>query len=119
MTIKRKTILDLLNQSDKPLLAKVIHKKLPLDMNLSTVYRALEYLEKNNLISSAIFFENNRFFWSKKKDHHHFIYCQGCGEIHEFDDCVASAIQEKIQKKYQFEINDHFLLFRGKCRHCV
>ena len=52
LTKKRQQILNLIQSSDTPINAKFLKSKV--DFDLSTVYRALEFLEKNNYIFSFV-----------------------------------------------------------------
>ena len=64
LTKKRKEIFDILQASDKPICAKILKESVTFD--LSTIYRGLDYLETNNLISS-FYFGNEKYYFKEKK----------------------------------------------------
>ena len=70
LTKKRQQILNLVQSSDTPINAKFLKSKV--DFDLSTVYRALEFLEKNNYIFSFDF-ENEKYYF--KEENANFFIC--------------------------------------------
>ena len=96
-TENRKKIYDLIHKSKKPLSAEQIHEKLKPDLNLSTVYRGIEYLQSENLIRSVSFGSVIKYFFSKNS-HKHFLYCQHFHEIIVFNDCAADQLQKTVKK---------------------
>lgn len=114
----RKEILNLIDQAEQPLTVKEIHDRLISKPNLSTVYRALEFLLKKGLIKTISFSLEGKFYYSGKKEHSHFIYCKECSKIEEFDQCFAENIQHSIEDKLDYKITDHFFYFAGICNSC-
>lgn len=117
LTDLRKEILSIINEAEMPLNAKMIEKRTKSKPNLSTIYRALYFLETKRHIYS-ISFSGVRFYYTNKKGHGHFLICKKCHEILEFEDCVAKNLQQKIQKQYNYKIIDHVLCFYGLCLEC-
>ena len=89
LTKKRQQILNLIQSSDTPINAKFLKSKV--DFDLSTVYRALEFLEKNNYIFSFDF-ENEKYYF--KEENANFFICDSCKHIETMPD-----FQMKKQKK--------------------
>jgi len=116
-TKNRKKIYDLIHKSEKPLSAEDIHEKLKPDLNLSTVYRGIEYLQSENLIRSVSFGSVVKYFFSTNS-HKHFLYCQQCHEIIVFNDCAADQLQKTVKENFNFSINDHVFYFIGICEKC-
>lgn len=123
-TKNRQKIFELLNQAQKPLTAEQIKRQLeesPMSfekkMNLSTIYRAIDYLEKKGYVDSASFGKTVRFFFCKDK-FKHFLYCERCSNIQVFDQCMAQSLEEMVLKKYHFNIHSHIFYFTGLCEKC-
>ena len=116
-TENREDVLRLLKKAKTPLSVEGIKKKLEKDLDTSTVYRALNFLEKNHFIDSTSFGKNFRFFYCRN-NFKHFLFCENCHKIEVFDDCFAGEIEKKINEKYGFEIDSHILYFRGICNTC-
>ena len=73
LTLKRQVIYDILKQNDAPLSAEDIHAKLKNEqMNLSTVYRTLEFFYKEHMVSRN-YLDNKAYFYLNHDDHHHFL----------------------------------------------
>ncbi len=117
LTDLRKEILDVIDEAEKPLNVKLIQKRLKFQPNLSTIYRALDYLDTKKLIHS-VSFSGVKFYFTSKKGNGHFLMCKECREILEFEDCVAKKLQRVIQRKYNYAITDHVLYFEGLCAAC-
>jgi Fur family ferric uptake transcriptional regulator len=117
LTDLRKEILSVISKAEKPLNTKMIGKRIISRPNLSTIYRALDFLKGKRYIHSISFY-GVTFYYTNKKGHGHFLICKNCHEIHEFDDCVVKNLQKKLQEKYDYRITDHVLCFNGLCSEC-
>jgi len=117
LTDARREILRVIDEAEKPLNAKIIEKRMKSQPNLSTVYRALDFLEAKKFIHS-VSFSGVKFYFTNKKGNGHFLVCKECHEILEFRGCVAENLQKKIQREYDYKITDHVLYFQGLCMEC-
>ncbi len=117
LTELRKEIAGVVSGAEKPLNVKAILERIDSQPNLSTVYRALEFLEKKNFVQSVSLFDGTRLYYSGKR-HIHFVICEDCREILEFDACAAKKIQEMIETQYRYTVTDHVLYFKGFCEDC-
>lgn len=127
MTIKlsenRKTILKLIESSSTPISASEIYQSLEKQINLSTIYRALLFLEKKKLIEGfTIPCEKEgvlRYYYKKEDPHSHFFHCKECHSFSPFKQC---AIEEEI-KKFEHQTGNkvlfHTLYFTGICKKCL
>jgi Fur family ferric uptake transcriptional regulator len=118
VTKLRKTILAIVENSDIPLRVKSIYHQLTPKPNLSTIYRALDYFQKKNILHSINFFNNVQYFYSAKKPHSHFILCKKCQHINTFNSCPAHSLEKELENRFDFKISDHFLHFIGLCKKC-
>jgi len=117
LTDLRKEILNVINKAKKPLNAKIIKKRLISQPDFSTIYRALDFLERQKFVYS-VSFTGVKYYFTSKKGNGHFLVCKKCREILEFKDCVAESLQERIQQKYNYKISEHVLYFEGLCSKC-
>ncbi len=87
-------------------------------VDISTVYRTLELLERLELVTRADLGEGRvRYHWAEKGRHHHLV-CQKCGRIIELDDMALAPLKTNLRKDYSFRANlDHFVIF-GRCDAC-
>jgi Fur family ferric uptake transcriptional regulator len=117
LTPLRKEILALIEREERPLNAKHIMQRVHLHPNLSSIYRSCEYLVTRHLLQS-VSFSGVRHYFLAKRGRGHFIICKGCNEIITFDECIAEALQKRVQDKYDYTITDHVLYFEGFCPDC-
>jgi Fur family transcriptional regulator, ferric uptake regulator len=82
LTKHRQEIFDLLHDSEHALSAAAIHKALP-QINLVTIYRTLDYLTTENLITKINLGEQEAFFEVQHEPHHHAI-CRECNKVIHF-----------------------------------
>lgn len=117
ITKHRRLIYDLIKTNQSPLSAENIAKLLPeKSMDLSTIYRSLDALLVNNLISKTMI-SNTAYYFLKDKHHHHFIICLRCKKMVELD-CHISNMINSVQSETDFQITQHDLTFYGYCKDC-
>ncbi len=117
LTKKRKLIFNTLEKSDKPLNAHLIFELIKDDnLNLSTVYRALDYLYSKGLIHRTNL-DNIAFYYIPKREHHHYMICENCHQKISID-CKLKSIIKEVSLKYNFKIISHDLNFYGLCQNC-
>lgn len=114
----RKEILKIIEESAQPIMAKDVLNQLEPKPNLSTIYRALDFLCRKGFIKSVSFSTDANYYFGAKKAHSHFLYCKGCSEIQVFDQCFAEKIQKNIEHEFDYKITDHFFYFSGICDGC-
>lgn len=116
-TKNRKRVFEILLDADKPLTIEQIRENLHEKMNLSTIYRAVEFLEGNHYVESASFGRTVRFFFCQKK-FSHFLYCEKCSSIQVFNKCAAGLLERTVLENHNFKINSHVFYFTGLCEYC-
>lgn len=120
LTKPRLAILEVLQQQTKPDHAQGIHQKLEaknISIDLATVYRNIESLQKIDLVKT-INFEDGRLRYELKQNHHHHLVCQVCGRVQPVEECQLDDLTRKLENKYQFKIQRHSLEFFGQCGQC-
>ena len=88
-------------------------------VNISTVYRTLELLEKLGLVSHAHLGHGApTYHLASRHDHMHLV-CRDCSDVIEADVSLASAFTEKLQETFGFDTDmKHFAIF-GRCQKCT
>ena len=117
-TSLRKEILRVIDESEKPLNAKAVMNRIPFNPNFSTVYRALDFLEREKCVQSVSFSRVKFYYTETDRRGGHFLFCGRCHEIRGFDDCVATDLIGKIQERFNYAITHHVLCFEGFCSNC-
>ena len=120
-TKKRMELINCLRHSDKPMTAEDIYLELrkTLEINLSTVYRALGALVDAKIINRQILMDGNNIYELCKDHHHHILTCKLCGQTSYVDTCPVEGIIEDIVAKTGYEIVGHNREFVGICPNCI
>ena len=117
LTALRQSVLDLLRLSETPQSAQALHKSLDEKITLSSLYRALDFLERHELIQSLSLFDNTRYY-TIAQAHSHYLICENCHEIIPFTHCGAEQLEETLEKETGYSIHKHVLTFLGLCPEC-
>ena len=107
LTTARKSILELLVNSNKPLSYEDMKDNISMDK--ATFYRNITIFEEENLISSFESNDKKIYFEIKKNQHSHFI-CSTCSKI------------ECIHQKLEFNLPDYKIeniIIKGICKNCL
>ncbi len=113
----RDEIVSVITKTEKPLDARALRRLIPIKADLSSIYRALDYLEREGAIRGMYFFDSTRYYCLRHA-HYHFILCRDCREILLFDECGVGRIQRKLEKETDYRIDEHVLFLTGRCEAC-
>ena len=122
ITNPRILVLEALLEVNNPLTVEELQLKLKGIVAKSTLYRVLNDLKKINILNEFTSPDNSTVVELILEDHshHHHLFCSDCGEVidvelsDEFEKMLLKEI-ESIQKKFNFEINDHRVEMFGLC----
>jgi Fur family ferric uptake transcriptional regulator len=123
---KRNIILDVIKENpSKHMTVEEIYKSACEKDNgigVATVYRNLKFLEDKSIIKKASISESMISCYELQKDtdihSHHHLTCRECGAVSDFEEDLLDAIEKIINVTTGFEIQDHNLVFYGKCKKC-
>ncbi|HHD84143.1 MAG TPA: transcriptional repressor [Campylobacteraceae bacterium] len=97
----------------------LVKEKYPdLNTGITTVYRTLNLLEENKLVTSLSFGTQGKKFELGNKPHHDHMICEVCGSIIEFEDPKIEALQQAIAKAHGFKLTNHLMQLYGICKKC-
>ena len=121
MTRQRKTILDVLRQTNSHPSAdeiyELVRKQLP-RISLGTVYRNLEVLAKMGMIQKLELGGTiKKFDWNPNKHYH--IRCLICGQVDDAPIAPLNKLEDKLYGSTVFSIIGHRLEFEGLCPDCT
>jgi Fur family transcriptional regulator, ferric uptake regulator len=121
MTPQRMMIVDAIEHSENHISAEDIFKqvvaKFP-NVNLSTVYRTLELLEKLGLVTKTEMGVGRIVYHPMEKGHHHHLICRECGKVISLDEAALTPLKESLQRDYQFSAELRHLGIIGLCADC-
>jgi Fe2+ or Zn2+ uptake regulation protein len=125
MTAQRRLIFETLIACDDHPTAEEIFKRasrVKPELNLSTVYRTLRWLEQAGLVNTRLFEgepRQERFdpVGERPTDHYHFR-CRGCNAIIEFPAPLLEAIKAQFSQEHGASVDSASLTLYGLCAAC-
>jgi Fur family transcriptional regulator, ferric uptake regulator len=97
-------------------IAAEIQAKTP-DVNLSTIYRNLDELERLGVIVHAHLAHGPATYHLTALAHGHLV-CEDCGAIIEAPDEVFTGLAQTAKSRYGFEIHPYHFAVPGLCQEC-
>lgn len=116
LTKQRRAIINVLKESKVPLNAETIFNNLDLQLDLSTVYRTLDRLFEENLVTKNYFNNIAHYMFNDGSKHKHFIYCIECRKVSPIDCHFEEWIDS--QKLKDVTVLDHDITLYGYCKKC-
>ncbi len=121
LTSARKAILEKLEQSQDHYTAIQIHdqlkERLP-SLNLTTVYRSLDYLVDHGLISIADIGTGSPVYEKLNDPPHHHLVCLNCNKIEDINHTPVENFFKKIENDCRFTVKTNHLVLYGTCIDC-
>lgn len=124
MTAERRLILEALETAGGHPTAEELHARIkPLhpDLNLSTVYRTLRWLEGQGLVGAQRFSEDqrgDRFDPTLPAEHHH-IVCLKCKQVIEFNHPIVEQLKRQLEAETGVLIESASIVLNGICTSCL
>lgn len=118
LTTKRKKVYNLLKEVTKPLSVQDIYNSLNDEtINLSTIYRSIEYFEDFNLLLKFHFNNKNYYFLNEDKKHDHYFICTSC-LLMQMVPCNMKEVLSNLKLDNDFTITNHEMNVYGLCNKC-
>jgi len=83
-----------------------------------TVYRTLDLLSQLGLIRAVYQGTGAAHYVLMEDGHHHHLACTGCGLVIEVEECVVDSLAQRVDSRFNFQVEGHFLEIYGKCERC-
>lgn len=125
LTPQRRSILEIIldtegNHLSAEEIYELVKYKCP-DIGLATVYRTMQMFDEVGLVYKHNFDDGRSRYELNhhNEDHqHHHLICLSCNKVIEVEGDLLEQLEESIEKKYNFEINNHNVKFFGYCERC-
>ena len=120
-TRKRLVILSVLNNSISPLTSEEILEEASkeVDMNLSTIYRALAALTEKGILLKQLSNDGKTYYQINNRQHKHQLVCSLCNKVVLVDCCPLKKFENELCEDTGFTITSHNLEFSGICPECA
>ena len=119
-TVQRQIVLEALKKlSTHPPIEEiyaVIHNDHP-SISKTTVYRNLRQLAENGTIRQISMPDGLERYDGRSDRHYHFK-CKSCGDIFDVDIEYLSDVNDVVQGKHGFQVDEHDIVFTGVCTKC-
>lgn len=112
MTMK---VLDVISKSNLPVDVRFLVDRL--GVNKTTVYRQIDKLLEDCVISEVNFGDGKKRYELKSLEHHHHLICRKCDKLEDVS-FEEKDFLNKIKVRTNFKITDHSLEFFGYCSNC-
>lgn len=86
--------------------------------SISSVYRILNFLEKNHFITALEADKSGRRYEIAAKEHHDHIICLNCGDILEFVNADIERLQLDVAAQFGAKLVSHDMRLFVKCSKC-
>jgi Fur family transcriptional regulator, ferric uptake regulator len=117
MTPQRLAILQALHDGGHLSPAQIYERVHQTGMTETTIYRTLEFLAGNGVVSSAQIGGGHLTYELAGHSHHHLV-CRGCGAQVDLEpDMLHSAIS-RLERQTGYQVDDGHLTFFGLCPVC-
>ena len=120
-TKQKNMVLDVIKKQKGEFTVKDIYDALNGSIGLTTVYRMVDRLAKENYLSKNIGKDNSTYYLYLEKcnnENHFFLKCDSCGNMEHVDcDCIGE-LNEHILKEHNFAINHDHIIINGICKKC-
>lgn len=123
MTSQRRLLLSILESLGEHPTAEELYllaRQRDQNLNLSTVYRTLRWLENEDLIKIRVFAEDRRqerFDAALPSEHHHFM-CTRCRSVIEFDTNLFDSIKLQLEERSGVNVQTGSIMLYGLCADC-
>jgi Fe2+ or Zn2+ uptake regulation protein len=123
LTSQRRTILEVLNESESHLDAEEVYQRAKArdsNISLATVYRTLTALKQIGLVQQRhLTPDDQRGYYEITDQQHYHFTCLCCGRVIEFDTPLIAQIQQTLAQEMGLEVIQARLYLEGYCTLCV
>ena len=121
MTPQRALILSVIDDLSGHISAEEIYAavvKKYAHVNISTVYRTLELLKKENLVTETDLGGGRYRYHPADKGHHHHLVCLECGATIDLEEEALASLKDMLIRKHGFIADLKHIAIMGHCVDC-
>lgn len=121
VTPQRMTILDAICEGKGHSTLGAIYaraRKQDAQIDMSTVYRAVELFQTLGLVVSVDFDGHEKGYEIAKPEPHHHLVCKICKQEFDIDNLAVSDFYERLRSDYGYDVTMDHLVLTGVCPNC-
>ena len=120
-TKQKETIIEARKKQNKSFMVKDLYDTLNGKVGLTTIYRLLQKLEDEGLITKEVGKDNKtkyEYLEKCEEENHFYLKCDKCGTLTHVDcDCI-NELSSHISKEHNFKLNKENIIIKGICSKC-
>ena len=119
-TKQKDLILDVIKSKNKEFTVKDIYENLNKSVGLTTIYRLIDKLILDGLITKNVSDNITYYQYLEKCEHdnHFYLKCEKCKEVKHIDcDCI-NELYNHIKNEHKFNLNKEKIIINGICSRC-
>ena len=121
-TRQKELILNTIKKQKKEFMIKDIYDSLENNVGLTTIYRLVDRLVDDNVLTKTIGNDNTTYYQylgECENENHFYLKCEKCGNLIHIDcDCINGLISH-ISKNHNFKVNNKQIMINGICKKCL
>jgi len=120
MTPQRQLVLDAVRELEHATPEQICQRvqRVTPTVNITTVYRTLELLEKLNLVRHTHLGHGAPSYSVDEHEHVHLV-CHSCGRVAEVPCALLDELADRLDQGLGFRLDASHLALSGTCRECV
>ena len=120
-TKQKDLIINIIKNYNHEFTIKDIYNELKNEVGLTTIYRLVDKLIKDNVLNKYISKNNVTFYQCLEKcenENHFYLKCDKCGNLIHIDcDCI-NELSNHIIYEHKFKLNKECIIINGVCCKC-
>jgi Fur family ferric uptake transcriptional regulator len=121
LTLQRELILDALEAVSGHIAVEDVYERVHAQfkqVNISTVYRTLELLEQEGLLTHTHFHDRVAKWHRAEEARHHHLICERCGAEQNLDLSLLAPLANQLETQFAFKPNLTHFAIMGLCQRC-
>lgn len=122
VTLQREIIIEAIAQGGRHMTAEEVFEEIQKQtsaINIATVYRTLNFLFEEGLVSRADMGSGQVVYTTTRHGPHIHLVCQKCGHITEAADGLIRSLGEQLLSQYHFTADLQHIAIFGVCAGCI
>lgn len=120
-TKQKDVIINLIKSKKHSFTAKEIYNDLNKEVGLTTIYRLIDSLVNEEILTKNINSKNEASYQILEncdKENHFYLKCDNCGDLIHIDCDYIEPLKKHIFDEHNFKLNDKHIIINGTCDNC-
>lgn len=118
LSTSRRLVLRALFEADGPVSAEQLSRGLELELELTSVYRNLEMLERHGLVRHVHLGHGPGLYALVGGGEREYLYCERCGAVRALEPGELDPVRAEVRGRFGFEVRFTHFALPGTCQDC-